>query len=317
MIPLLLTGALAILVVVVFAPTFTAFNTNVLPSKSSRILPSKANTFRTIDNHTRQYAHLGSLGKSDDELRQEQMTLLQQAQQKQELEVPTLSSSWLHDHRLSDLPFECTSCGKCCRTIGDVYMSPSEIVVAANHFNVTAVEFIRNYATHTIGTFPLNDEVTPNFDKKDLPWIILANRKQKFHGHEDTACIFLDADTNHCQIYSIRPIQCSTYPFWTEIMASESLWNDEIRRCDDDDDNHNDWVPFPPWTPESGGCEGMRPISLSGSESRQGDNDDISMNRKGSILIKDALELLALYERNESLLPQGLPEVPVENSNSE
>ena len=34
-----------------------------------------------------------------------------------------------------------------------------------------------------------------------------------------------------CQVYEDRPVQCSTYPFWASIMASEADWRDEARCC--------------------------------------------------------------------------------------
>ena len=304
--------------------------------QSSALTPNKTPLIRTArkQQHTKhdfrtipRYAHIGSVGKDDDELQQEQMTLLQQALYQQEMNTQTESSSWLDNNRISNFPFECTSCGKCCRTIGNVYMSPEEIMAASNYLNLTSVEFIKTYASHTFGTF---DTVTDSEEDgiksnafnndgtdKEVPWILLANKENKDNAQrEDPACIFLDLDTNHCQIYAARPIQCSTYPFWTRIMDSESLWNDEIRRRDDDD-TYDDWFPFPPWTPESGGCEGMRPIGTSERSNKDVENDVNAKEELGSIPIKDALEQLALYERNDRRLPRGLPQVPVNRQHTE
>jgi Fe-S-cluster containining protein len=45
------------------------------------------------------------------------------------------------------------------------------------------------------------------------------------------ACIFLDA-TGQCGIYAVRPIQCRTYPFWPELVNSETAWRREAHRCE-------------------------------------------------------------------------------------
>jgi Fe-S-cluster containining protein len=47
----------------------------------------------------------------------------------------------------------------------------------------------------------------------------------------DGRCIFLDAD-GQCRVYSVRPLQCRTYPFWPEIVASAAAWRREARRCE-------------------------------------------------------------------------------------
>ena len=31
-------------------------------------------------------------------------------------------------------------------------------------------------------------------------------------------CVFLAADRKRCTIYPVRPLQCSTYPWWPELM---------------------------------------------------------------------------------------------------
>lgn len=31
------------------------------------------------------------------------------------------------------------------------------------------------------------------------------------------ACVFLDLETKKCQIYSVRPKQCQTFPFWESV----------------------------------------------------------------------------------------------------
>ena len=34
-----------------------------------------------------------------------------------------------------------------------------------------------------------------------------------------------------CSVYSARPIQCKTYPFWSNVLQNENSWNNEIKDC--------------------------------------------------------------------------------------
>jgi Fe-S-cluster containining protein len=201
-----------------------------------------------------------------------EMDPLQQALYQKELE--SQQSSWIDP--ISSIPFECTSCGKCCRTIGNVYMSPEETTAAAEYTNKTVSEFIQSYATHTIRATDSRDE--------QLPWILLANTETE----KGPSCIFLDQETNFCQIYPVRPTQCSTYPFWSNLLESEFNWNNEVRRTDDDLSSS-----LPPWTAEDGGCEGMKILS-----------PETTSSTTEGVPIAQALEQVALYDRDDRRLPR-------------
>jgi Fe-S-cluster containining protein len=134
---------------------------------------------------------------------------------------------------LSSFPFSCTSCGKCCKTKGSVWLSPDEISKTSKYLNLDMDTFIANYAHRTLS-------------ENELVWMQLKNDP------EDEACIFLE-DTK-CKIYEVRPVQCSTYPFWPNILESEYSWDKEVRQSDDD-------ISGPYWNAVDGGCEGMNYIS--------------------------------------------------------
>ena len=34
------------------------------------------------------------------------------------------------------------------------------------------------------------------------------------------------------RVYPVRPLQCRTYPFWPEVLASRQAWQREARRCE-------------------------------------------------------------------------------------
>ncbi len=44
-------------------------------------------------------------------------------------------------------------------------------------------------------------------------------------------CAFLDKE-DRCRIYSVRPRQCRTYPFWPEVLVCRSAWQAEARFCE-------------------------------------------------------------------------------------
>lgn len=48
---------------------------------------------------------------------------------------------------------------------------------------------------------------------------------------DDGACTFLGDDAG-CRIYSVRPWQCVSYPFWPEVVATAQAWYQEARRCE-------------------------------------------------------------------------------------
>jgi len=76
-----------------------------------------------------------------------------------------------------------------------------------------------------IATFVDKDEMERRgVDVEKKEWFILKNADGKLNGTE--YCVFLDPETNHCGVYSARPLQCSTYPWWPELLSS-SEWREE------------------------------------------------------------------------------------------
>jgi Fe-S-cluster containining protein len=249
------------------------------------------------------------------------------------------------------LPFSCTGCGKCCQTTGSVYMSPAEYNQAADYLNVTTDDFVQTYASHTLAAVPAKPSVAvvsvPDTATATTaaitavaaePWICIKDQQtsESVDAGADTssgpACIFLDRTTNHCQIYPVRPVQCRTYPFWPTVTASVASWNAECRRLetnandsdsdsdmdsDSDSDRDSDVVDsssLPRWTPDLGGCEGMRLVSEEPSiESTTATtkNEHDPQHLLESVPRQTALKLLHEYVVEERRFPHAAPEVPV------
>lgn len=164
---------------------------------------------------------------------------------------------------IDSLPFSCTECGKCCqRQDGDVYMNHDEFSKAAAYLGMDNDSFIRTYSTHVM------------FDDHSKPsWVHIQNKE---------SCVFLDRETKHCKIHAVKPVQCNAYPFYPTLLASPDKWDGECRRQDNDTE-----TTLPTWTPNAGGCEGMKPINSTEAKSTEG----FPMNK--------VYEQLYLFEKHE------------------
>jgi len=102
------------------------------------------------------------------------------------------------------LRFECTACGKCCVNHGDgfnyVYSTRAERRAAAKGLGISLDRFERDYCER-VGAH--------------LSFI-----------SEDNACVFLEE--GKCSIYEHRPSQCSTFPFWPELLSDEDTWEEDV-----------------------------------------------------------------------------------------
>lgn len=235
-----------------------------------------------------------------------ELELLQRSLYQKEFDNLRHKSTWLDS--MKQLPFDCTGCGNCCKTTGNVYMSPQEVAVAAAYKNMTTTEFIDSYADYKLeATTTETSNSAVSAGGGDVPWILLQNREPET-GEGPAACVFLDRETNMCGIYSVRPIQCSTYPFWTNILESEQKWNEEVRRKDSVDDeidvNMNKQQNLPEWTPDGGGCEGMKLLDKSETELSNG------AESKG-VSVDEALQQLSLYKRADRRLPRTYNKISV------
>jgi len=49
----------------------------------------------------------------------------------------------------------------------------------------------------------------------------------------DGDCIFLKRQGGKalCSIYPVRPLQCQTWPFWSDLLRSEDTWNSAAATC--------------------------------------------------------------------------------------
>lgn len=112
------------------------------------------------------------------------------------------------------LRFECTMCGNCCTgPTGYVMFTPDEAEAMAARLGVSQRVFHQRYSRDTPEGRSLR-EVKTEF------------------GYD---CVFLDRSTVPgkavCSLYSDRPLQCRTWPFWKENLNTERDWRKAARTC--------------------------------------------------------------------------------------
>ena len=105
---------------------------------------------------------------------------------------------------IEGLRFECTACGKCCKNHGDgyeyVFSTRAERKRIASHLGLSLRAFEAEYTTKVAGRLSFT-----------------------FKGD---ACVFLE--DGKCSIYAFRPLQCSTFPFWPELLEDRDTWEKDV-----------------------------------------------------------------------------------------
>ena len=110
------------------------------------------------------------------------------------------------------LRFSCTQCGNCCTgPPGTVSFTDEEAASIAAALGIGTAEFHKRYAHKVDGHWSLTERLTDD-------------------GYD---CVFLDRTSSPgralCSIYTTRPEQCDTWPFWPENLTSKNVW-DQVKR---------------------------------------------------------------------------------------
>lgn len=106
------------------------------------------------------------------------------------------------------LPFGCTKCGKCCTgAAGHVWVTEDEMANMAQFLTMTMAYFKQRYIRRIGQRFAL------------------VELKSQNH-----SCVFYQ--NKLCQVYSVRPLQCRSYPFWEENLLSEETWKQTALECE-------------------------------------------------------------------------------------
>ena len=107
------------------------------------------------------------------------------------------------------LKFSCKRCSSCCRyESGYVYLSEKDLEKLMSALKMDRKEFITAYCRWVNGWD--GDEV--------------LSLKEKINKD----CILWE---NGCAVYEARPLQCVTYPFWENIIATSRSWETAALAC--------------------------------------------------------------------------------------
>lgn len=110
---------------------------------------------------------------------------------------------WYHE----GLKFSCTQCGGCCSGApGFVWVSGEEIAAMAETMAMDESSF-RDKFVRRVGA------------------------RESLIEYSDGDCIFLDPDTRGCMVYTARPTQCRTWPFWDSNVESPTSWKKTCEVC--------------------------------------------------------------------------------------
>lgn len=112
------------------------------------------------------------------------------------------SKTWYRE----GLAFQCQGCGGCCRGPGGyVWVTEEEVRELAAAVGMDFDEFTRTTVRATLSGLALVD--SPKGD-----------------------CPLLDRE-GRCRVYSRRPLQCRTWPWWDENLSSPQRWESAAKRC--------------------------------------------------------------------------------------
>jgi len=102
----------------------------------------------------------------------------------------------------------CVACGGHCCTgeSGYIWVKYQDIVNIAKFLNMNIDDFASN-----------------NIKKVKHKYSLIERYREK---EDDFACIFFDDMKKQCSIYSVRPLQCSDFPFWEQFKCNK----DEVQK---------------------------------------------------------------------------------------
>jgi Fe-S-cluster containining protein len=109
------------------------------------------------------------------------------------------------------LHFECLCCGRCCSGpgAGYIWVTRPEIELIAELLKIPIGQLRREYLRRVgLRTTIIEQPVTRD-------------------------CMFLQQidGQRKCAIYSVRPNQCRTWPFWPDNLRTPDAWNEAARKC--------------------------------------------------------------------------------------
>ena len=104
------------------------------------------------------------------------------------------------------LKFRCTACGVCCTgEPGHVWLTPEEIQRIAKARGLSKWAFKQRFVNRIGKRLSL---------------------KEKANGD---CCMLKDGK---CSIYEVKPLRCTTFPFWEPVLHSREEWEETAENCE-------------------------------------------------------------------------------------
>jgi len=107
------------------------------------------------------------------------------------------------------LKFSCKRCSSCCRyDSGFVFLSEKDLKKLTAALDMDKNRFVKAYCRWVTG------------------WQGTESLSLKERSNKD--CVFWDSG---CSVYRVRPLQCSSFPFWSSILSSFESWKIAAAAC--------------------------------------------------------------------------------------
>ncbi len=111
---------------------------------------------------------------------------------------------WYH----KGLQFECTQCGNCCTGApGYVWVNQEEIAAMAGLVKAPSI---------------------PEFEQQ---YVRRVGVRKSLREYDNGDCVFFDGTSRRCTVYSARPRQCRSWPFWDSNLRSQGAWAQTCQVC--------------------------------------------------------------------------------------
>lgn len=128
------------------------------------------------------------------------------------------------------LQFTCTQCGNCCTGgPGYVWISQEELGRLAEHLGESVEVVQERYCRRVGGRWSLKERRNT---RGEYDCVFLRETPVKQSARTTAGADKAVVQTRRtCSVYPVRPLQCRTWPFWTENLASQNIWNHSAKRC--------------------------------------------------------------------------------------
>jgi Fe-S-cluster containining protein len=106
------------------------------------------------------------------------------------------------------LRFRCTECGNCCTgASGYVWVNKKEIGDLAQVVSGGDVAVFERKYVRKVGV------------------------RKSLKEHRNGDCVLFDPESRRCRVYTARPRQCRTWPFWNSNLKTEEAWEATCEEC--------------------------------------------------------------------------------------